>query len=89
MATFLSPDSGYSLLQPQPATSKRLVLDGKGCRFYPFPIKKQLGCKRPEEKAGEICDFSSGATAEDVLEALGPSPLKKKAAHGTHWVRRT
>lgn len=29
------------------------------------------------------------ATAEDVLEALGPSPLKKKAAHGTHWVRRT
>ena len=28
MDTFLSQDSGYSLLQPQQATSKRLVLDG-------------------------------------------------------------
>lgn len=29
------------------------------------------------------------ASAEDVLEALGPSPLKQKAARGFQWVRRT
>lgn len=29
------------------------------------------------------------ASVEDVLEALGPSMLQVKAAHETHWVRRT
>ncbi|CAE7673816.1 unnamed protein product [Symbiodinium pilosum] len=28
------------------------------------------------------------ASLQDVLEALGPSTLKVKACHGTHWVRR-
>lgn len=92
MATFLSPDSGYSLPQPQPATKPRDWF-WMGCRLQVLPfslpfflLKKKRGCGSYPQKSRR---WNPGATAEDVLEALGPSPLKKKAAHGTHWVRRT